>query len=111
MDGDASVAVPTSSTPRRSPWRIGVPLILAGAGLLFTTTATTARGTDLRSGENARLVDLIRGAEQRNDRARAATERLAADVERLTLAAVGPDVGEGAGGGGGRPGRPPVSWR
>jgi uncharacterized protein YlxW (UPF0749 family) len=88
--GDAPVADPTDPAARRSPWRVGVPLILAGAGLLFTTTASTARGTDLRSGETGRLVDLIQGAEQRNDRARAASERLAADVERLTTAAQDP---------------------
>ena len=79
---------------RRSPWRIGVPLILAGAGLLFTTTATAARGTDLRAGENTRLVDLIQAAEQRNDRARLTSEGIAADIERLTTAATDPTTAQ-----------------
>jgi uncharacterized protein YlxW (UPF0749 family) len=65
-------------------------LILAGAGLLFTTTASTARGTDLRSGETGRLVDLIQAAEARNDRARTSSERLAEDVKRLALDAQDP---------------------
>jgi uncharacterized protein YlxW (UPF0749 family) len=78
----------SGGAPRaRSPWRVGVPLILAGAGLLFTTTATTARGTDLRSGENTRLVDLIEGAEERNDRAQAESLRIAGEIESLAKAA------------------------
>ena len=81
---------PAAAPRPRSPWRVGVPLILAGAGLLFTTTATTARGTDLRAGENTRLVDLIQAAEQRNDRARVASEHIAAEIDGLTSAAADP---------------------
>lgn len=90
MVGNAPVPATPGPTSRRSAWRIGVPLILAGAGLLFTTTASTARGTDLRSGETGRLVDLIQAAEDRNDRARTVGERIAADVQRLTTAAQDP---------------------
>lgn len=78
----------------RSPWRVGVPAILAASGLLFTTTATTARGTDLRAGENTRLVDLIRAAELRNDRASAESARLAAEIEALAGAASDPTTAQ-----------------
>ena len=75
---------------RRSAWRLGVPLVLALAGLLFAITATTARGTDLRSAENTRLVDLIHAAQQRVERAEAGGTRLRAEVDRLLAVAQDP---------------------
>ncbi|HEY2831491.1 MAG TPA: DUF881 domain-containing protein [Sporichthyaceae bacterium] len=76
----------------RSAWRVGVPLVLAMAGLLFAITANTARGTNLRSAENTRLVDLIRAAEQRNDRVSATGDRLRAEVDRLSAGAQDPQA-------------------
>jgi uncharacterized protein YlxW (UPF0749 family) len=76
----------------RSGWRVGVPVMLALAGLLFAITANTARGTNLRSSENTRLVDLIRAAEQRNDKVSATGDRLRAEVESLSAAAQDPEV-------------------
>jgi uncharacterized protein YlxW (UPF0749 family) len=76
----------------RSGWRVGVPVVLALAGLLFAITANTARGTNLRSAENTRLVDLIRAAEQRNDKVSATGDRLRAEVDRLSAAAQDPEV-------------------
>jgi uncharacterized protein YlxW (UPF0749 family) len=64
--------------------------VLALAGLLFAITATTARGTDLRSSENTRLVDLIHAAQQRAERAGATGARLRAEVDRLSAAAQDP---------------------
>jgi uncharacterized protein YlxW (UPF0749 family) len=75
---------------RRSLWRLGVGPVLAMAGLLFAITATTARGTDLRSAENTRLVDLIHAAQLRNERAGATGLRLRAEVERLSATAADP---------------------
>jgi uncharacterized protein YlxW (UPF0749 family) len=43
---------------------VGVTLVLIAAGLLFTTSATTARGTQLRS-ERADLADLIKAEDLR----------------------------------------------
>jgi uncharacterized protein YlxW (UPF0749 family) len=57
------------------------------AGLLFAVTANTARGTNLRSAENTRLVDLIRQAEQRNERIDRTGAALRAEVDRLSTAA------------------------
>src|SRR5882757_6513054 len=78
--------------PGRSGWRVGVPVVLAMAGLLFAITANTARGTNLRSAENTRLVDLIRAAEQRNDRVSATGDRLRAEGDRLSAAAQDPEA-------------------
>jgi uncharacterized protein YlxW (UPF0749 family) len=44
---------------RQRGWSLGVPLIALAAGLLFTTTATTARGTALRDDRRPELAQLI----------------------------------------------------
>ena len=76
----------------RSGWRVAVPVVLAIGGLLFAITGTTARGTNLRSGENTRLVDLIQAAQERNDRTSATEARLRRQVERLAVKAEDPQV-------------------
>jgi uncharacterized protein YlxW (UPF0749 family) len=86
----AGTGRPFGAPVRRSAWRLGVPPVLALAGLLFAITATTARGTDLRSAENTRLVDLIHAAQQRVERAEAGGTRLRAEVDRLLAAAQDP---------------------
>ncbi len=58
---------------------IGVALVLVAAGLLFTTSATTARGTQFRS-ERADLAGLI---EAENLRVKARTQRVAALSKQL----------------------------
>jgi uncharacterized protein YlxW (UPF0749 family) len=50
--------VPAPRPARTRAGGIGVALVLVAAGLLFTTSAATARGTQLRS-ERADLADLI----------------------------------------------------
>ncbi len=56
--------MPGASTRRpRGPWRWLVPLTALGAGLLFATSASTARGTDLRSGRRLQLTELITAAQ------------------------------------------------
>ncbi len=40
-------------------WRVLVPFVALGAGLLFATSAATAHGTDLRGGRFSQLTDLI----------------------------------------------------
>jgi uncharacterized protein YlxW (UPF0749 family) len=44
---------------RRTIWSVGVPLIALAAGLLFTTSATTADGTALRDDRRPQLAQLI----------------------------------------------------
>ncbi|MGI5212511.1 DUF881 domain-containing protein [Plantactinospora sp. CA-290183] len=78
---------------RRSVWTVGVPLIALAAGLLFTTTATTAGGTSLREDRRPELAQLI---EDRRDRVEASEERAAAlrdKVEDQTSALGGSDTG------------------
>jgi uncharacterized protein YlxW (UPF0749 family) len=47
----------------RTLWTVLVPVVALVAGLLFATSGTTARGTDLRAGESTQLSSLV---EQRN---------------------------------------------
>ncbi len=42
-----------------SPWRLLVPCIALGAGVLFSTSAETSQGTDLRAGRRLQLAQLI----------------------------------------------------
>ncbi|MFC5925534.1 DUF881 domain-containing protein [Micromonospora vulcania] len=51
--------LPGRPRQRRPGWSIGVPLIAAAAGLLFTTSATTANGTALREDRRPQLNQLI----------------------------------------------------
>ncbi|MEV6487531.1 hypothetical protein AB0M20_02660, partial [Actinoplanes sp. NPDC051633] len=46
-------------------WSIGVPLIALAAGLLFTTSATTAGGTSLRDDRRPQLAQLIMDKRER----------------------------------------------
>ena len=83
------VSVPDEQSapgPRRSPWRIAVPLVLVLAGLLMATSAATARGTDLRSERRTDLADLVRSQLARAATAQDAVRRLRDDVDRLTAA-------------------------
>lgn len=44
---------------RNDVWRVLVPVVCLAAGLLFATSAETARGTDLRAGRRVELTQLI----------------------------------------------------
>jgi uncharacterized protein YlxW (UPF0749 family) len=75
---------------RQRGWSLGVPLIALSAGLLFTTTATTAGGTSLRDDRRPRLQQLITDKQRRLDdrEALAATLRARVDEETAALADV-----------------------
>jgi uncharacterized protein YlxW (UPF0749 family) len=89
----ASVGIlPRRSAQRRTGWAAGVPLIALAAGLLFTTTATTAGGTALREDRRPQLTQLI---EDRRAQVAASDQRAAAlraRVEGQTDALAGSDV-------------------
>ena len=70
-------------THRPTGWSALVPVIALGAGLLFATSSTTARGTDLRS-EAVDMPDVIRERTLENERAGQEVESLRGDVDRLT---------------------------
>jgi uncharacterized protein YlxW (UPF0749 family) len=66
-----------------SPWRFLVPVIAGAAGLLLTTTALTAGGTDLRSSRNLHADQVI----QRQQRTVADLSRQAAGLRAEISAA------------------------
>ena len=73
-------------------WAAVVPLVAAGAGLLFATSAQTSQGTDLRSSGRSDMVDVVR-AKDRAVRVRAAAvQRLQGEVDALTARAAPGDV-------------------
>lgn len=77
---------------RRPGWWLGVPVITLVAGLLFTTSATTADGSPLREDRRLRLVDLVADREARVAEAQSEIAPLEADVAALTEALAGSDT-------------------
>lgn len=75
---------------QRSSWTLGVPLIAALAGLLFTMSATTSAGTSLRQ-ERVELGQLIDKKQVETDQARRQLEELRDEIESLTTAQGGGD--------------------
>lgn len=70
-------------TNRPTGWSTLVPVIAMGAGLLFATSSTTARGTDLRA-ESADLPDIIRERTIDNQRAAEEADLLRTEIDTLT---------------------------
>ncbi|MEH0986448.1 DUF881 domain-containing protein [Micromonospora sp. CPCC 205556] len=83
--------VPGRPRQRRPGWSIGVPMIAAAAGLLFTTTATTAGGTDLREDRRPQLTQLIEDRREQVAASELRAARLRAEVESETAARAGTD--------------------
>lgn len=84
-------------TPRRptrpqNGWSMGVPLIALAAGVLFTTTATTAGGTALREDRRPELTQLMEERRRQLAVAEERAARLHAEVERQTAALAGSDA-------------------
>lgn len=87
----AAGLLPSRAGHRRPGWSIGVPLIALTAGLLFTTTATTASGTSLREDRRPQLAHLIN---DRRGQVAASEERAAAlrlQVEEQAAVVAGSD--------------------
>lgn len=76
--------LPRRSGQRRRGWSLGVPLIMLAAGLLFTTTATTASGTALREDRRPQLTQLMEERRRELAEAEERAARLRAAVERQT---------------------------
>jgi len=68
-------------------FRLGVPLILLAAGVLFAASAQTAQGTDLRAGPQVRLAELIESRERRVAAEEQRRRALAAQVATATRTA------------------------
>jgi uncharacterized protein YlxW (UPF0749 family) len=73
-------------------WAAVVPLVAAGAGLLFATSAQTSGGTDLRSSGRSDLVDVVRAQSRAVQVRAAAVQQLRAEVDALTAQAGPGDV-------------------
>ncbi|MEV8506799.1 DUF881 domain-containing protein [Actinoplanes sp. NPDC051475] len=81
---------------RQRGWSVGVPLIALAAGLLFTTSATTADGTALRDDRRPQLAQLITDKRTRlkEREQRATTLRTSVDQDAARLANVDEPVKE-----------------
>ena len=80
--GSGGVTPGGGSQSNRSPmWRSAVPLVVGCAGLLFVTSAATARGTDLRAGRYTDLPALVEARSDRVEELRAEAEDLDAQID------------------------------
>jgi uncharacterized protein YlxW (UPF0749 family) len=79
-ESDRPAGLQTPAPRRSRAGGVGVTIVLVGAGLLFTTSAHTARGTQLRS-ERANLADLIAAEDTR---VQARGQRVAALNDEVT---------------------------
>ena len=68
----------------RTRWTAGVPLIALAAGLLFTTSARTADGTQLRDDRRPQLAQLIADKRTRLDDREKTAAKLRAEVDQDT---------------------------
>ena len=84
--------IPRRSAQRRPGWSIGVPVIALAAGLLFTTTATTAGGISLREDRRPQLAQLIEDRRARLLTGEKRARTLRTEVERQTQALAGSDL-------------------
>lgn len=73
-------------------WSVAVPVIALTAGLLFTTSATTADGTPLREDRRLELAELISERQERVAEAEAVIGPLEEEVEALTASLAGADT-------------------
>ncbi|MGH3560457.1 MAG: DUF881 domain-containing protein, partial [Mycobacterium sp.] len=69
------------ATNRRSPWRLGVPLVCLLAGLLLAATHGVAGGDEIRRSDAPRLVDLVREAQSSVDSLSAERNALATKID------------------------------
>ncbi|MEV6417046.1 DUF881 domain-containing protein [Kribbella sp. NPDC051718] len=72
-----------SKLRRFSLWRASAPVALLCAGLLFATSATNARGTDLRPSRNTTLAGLVEEQSRRSASLTRQHAELTQDIEKL----------------------------
>ncbi len=103
-DAAASDGTPAAGSPARSrfvssrlAWRIALPCVLFGAGVLFAASAATSQGSDLRGGRSADLQQLIdaraaniRVAERNAAALRREVDRATRDRSRTDARLAGP---------------------
>ncbi len=81
----------TGSKSGQRAWRALVPVIALLAGVLFATSAETARGTDLRSGRRVELTQLITAQERAVGAATEQVRTLQGQVDGMEKQAAGRD--------------------
>ncbi len=70
-----------TSDAARSPWRWGVPVVCLLAGLLLAATHGVSGGTEIRSSDSPRLVDMVREAQAAVERLNAQRDALAGQLD------------------------------
>ena len=75
------------SIRRLTGWAAIVPLVAAGAGVMFATSAQTSQGTDLRSSGRTDLVDVVRAQNLSVRQKAQAVKDLQDQVDALTAQA------------------------
>lgn len=88
-----SILLPRRFADRHLGWSALVPVVALLAGLLFTTSATTARGTDLRNDRRPELAGLIEQRRKQVDAAEQQAATLRDDIDSRTRALSGSDAG------------------
>jgi uncharacterized protein YlxW (UPF0749 family) len=73
-------------------WRIIVPAVCLGAGLLFATSHEVAQGHDLRSPATTNLADLVRAAERQVDAEAATLRQVQSEAKAATDVAAADDT-------------------
>ena len=68
---------------RRSPWRLGVPVVCLSAGLLLAATHGVSGGAEIRRSDAPRLVDLVREAQASVNRLSAQRDELANKIDSM----------------------------
>ncbi|MCW2643007.1 MAG: hypothetical protein JWP76_5313 [Dactylosporangium sp.] len=88
----AAALLPRRPADRRRGWSLLVPVSLLFAGMLFTTTATTANGTDLRDDRRPELANLITARKLDVATAEKRASNLRRQIESQTKAQAGSDA-------------------
>lgn len=76
----------------RRAWRRAIPVLTLFAGALFTASASTAHGTDLRGGDRTKVTELISRQQRSFQGDRRRDRRLRRQVESLERAAARRDA-------------------
>lgn len=84
--------LPRRRKDRRLGWSAATPVVFGAAGLLFSLTAATAHGTDLRDDRRPELTNLIAERKQEIATSRARAARLRGEIEAQQQGQAGADT-------------------
>ncbi|MCV7214685.1 DUF881 domain-containing protein [Mycobacterium crocinum] len=86
---DPTIPAAATTGARRSPWRIGVPVVCLLAGVLLAATHGVSGGSEIRRSDSPRLVDLVHDAQNSVDRLSAQRDALASQIDATHGAGAG----------------------